>query len=216
MVSDTMYSITQNEWKILLALSGEKQIYGLFFEEEKMTERELLRTIYGMTKKGMVEMRQQEFVVLGVYKQLVEQVKRASFGISMCKKDNGQEEEMFWYIGETVVLMSQEVYKKNCFCVYTLSVDELFLVLEEEWMPCYQTKERNGEPKVLEEERAYLERELRRGLLMRKFLPDGKEIQWMFQGEWKGKDWIFYEKEKMWCRPYTKQEFLRMVRNFIT
>lgn len=215
MVSDTVYSITQNEWKMLFALAGKKEIYGLFFEEDQPGERERLQILYEMSKKGMLEIRESCIYVSAMYKLLMERIENAPFGVQIQKRETDERQDVFLYPGERVVIVEPDIYKKKSFWVRDISFSALMNWIERDLIPDFQTREKSAPWEDAVEEKEYLEQQIHHGLFMKKIMPDGKEKQWLFQGEWKGKDWIFSFGDEKYCKTYAKKDFMDQVKMFM-
>ena len=136
------YKIPYQQWKILMACGNVKQMYGVTFEDEPLSEREMLLQLHDMVQKGMLCILNERLVPRGVYEYMLGIIRKTEhfFSFEYIRDDSLKRGSL--YLGE------QLLWVENCDCrrkTYEMSLisatdwDEW--MLEQNFFPCYHSYE---------------------------------------------------------------------------
>lgn len=146
-IKETIYCIRQEEWEILLAKGGIEETFGLSFQKEEMSKREMLQTLYRMVKKKMLRVEQGNFLVQEPYGKILKQVKMASFGLHVRQKAE-KEKQIFAYMGQCLVVCIPARNQRQAFDIQLLEKEQwLSYLWEQKFFPYYETLCKKGEAK---------------------------------------------------------------------
>lgn len=155
-MTDKRWTISQNQWQLLLSQCGKETEYGMYFTKEQQDKRQVAENLYQMVKEGILLPKEEKLEISSEYKMLLELCNNAKKGCLIEYQEGNQ--TMFLYLGEKSVICESSAIQSNGFTFSVKSEQELlFCLMEKDIFPSYQIE--NKEEPVWEIQGSVLEKE---------------------------------------------------------
>lgn len=155
-IMDKRWTISQNQWQLLLSQCGKENRYGMYFTKEQQEKRQVVENLYQMVKEGILLPKEEKLEISSDYKKLLELCTNTKKGCLIEYQEGNQ--TLFLYLGEKSVLCENSAIKSNSFTFSVKTKEELLLYFMEKGIfPQYHTE--GKEDSTWEPEGSFLEKE---------------------------------------------------------
>lgn len=138
-IMDKKWTISQNQWQLLLSQCGKGNRYGMYFTKEKQDKRQVVENLYQMVKVGILIPKEENLEISSEYKKILALCTNAKKGCLIEYQEGNQ--TMFLYLGERSVLCENSAIKSNSFTISVKTEEELLgFFMEKGIFPQYQTE----------------------------------------------------------------------------
>lgn len=112
-LQSVVYNLSYSEFVIIAILNKINQIYGFSLGAEKMTEEIVIKTLYDMVKKGILDNDGRSFVVASDYEEMFKCIKYADRYLTIYPQ-NREKPVCFCYVGENIVITKHNPINTRC------------------------------------------------------------------------------------------------------
>lgn len=214
MKQNIVYKVSYRQWKILMACGNVKQMYGLTFEEQPFSEREMLLLLHDMVQNEMIYVEKERLKPCGIYKRMLENIRETEYFLSFSYMQEDIIKMGSLYLGE------QLLWVENCNCrreTYEISFfskeDWKEWMLEQKMFPYYHFDEIEKEWRKMKTAFALSENQC---LVRRCKVEDGACKEELFFYEDQGKEYLVKkEMETHWYIAYHQNHLLKEIQRWI-
>ncbi len=129
-VEDAGIIISYDELKILLYNQGFRSCNGILMPDDPRTDEEILRTMYKLSGRGMIENRGDHFVISEEMARITELIGAPQSSYSFCDGESGQ--IYYCYLSQDLVVVTQNDRSRKDSLIIRRFTPEEFTVWREE------------------------------------------------------------------------------------